>query len=76
MYSTPEGVKAYADWASVPVSVAKRTLDEFVTKQGVNPDVVSDLPGIMESAVEFRYLPKPLTDAQVKDFLQIPARRT
>jgi NitT/TauT family transport system substrate-binding protein len=59
MYSTPEGVKAYADWASVPVSVAKRTLDEFV-----------------ESAVEFRYLPKPLTDAQVKDFLQIPARRT
>jgi NitT/TauT family transport system substrate-binding protein len=75
MYSTPEGVKAYADWASVPVPVAKRTMDEFVTKTGVNPDVVSDLPGIMQSAVEFRYLPSPLTDAQVKEFVQIPPRR-
>lgn len=75
MYATPEGVKAYADWASVPVPVAKRTMDEFVTKEGVNPDVVSDLPGIMQSAVEFRYISAPLTETQVKELIQIPPRR-
>lgn len=75
MYSTPEGVKAYADWASVPVPVAKRTMDEFVTKQGINPDQVSDLAGVMKSAVEFKYIPAPLSDAQVKEFVQIPPRK-
>jgi NitT/TauT family transport system substrate-binding protein len=75
MYSTPEGVKAYADWAAVPVPVAKRTMDEFVTKQGVNPDTVSDLKGVMQSAVEFKYLPAPLSESQVSDFVQIPVRR-
>jgi NitT/TauT family transport system substrate-binding protein len=75
MYSTPEGVKAYADWASVPVPVAKRTMDEFVTKQGINPDQVSDLAGVMKSAVEFKYIPALLSDAQVKEFVQIPPRK-
>jgi NitT/TauT family transport system substrate-binding protein len=75
MYSTPEGVKAYADWASVPIPVAKRTMDEFVTKRGINPDQVSDLAGIMSSAVDFKYMPAPLTPEQIKEFIQIPPRR-
>lgn len=74
MYSTPEGVKAYADWADVPESVAKRTMDDFVTRRGVDPDRVSDLDGIMKSAVEFRYIPASLTESQVKEFVQIPPR--
>lgn len=75
MYSTPEGVKAYADWASVPIPVAQRTMDQFVTKAGVDPDKISDLEGVMQSAVEFRYIPAPLSAAQVKEFVQIPERR-
>ncbi|MDB5597493.1 MAG: NitT/TauT family transport system substrate-binding protein [Hyphomicrobiales bacterium] len=74
MYSTQEGVKAYADWASVPVPVAKRTMDEFVTKAGINPDKVSDLAGIMASAVDFKYVSAPLNADQIAQFIQIPPR--
>jgi NitT/TauT family transport system substrate-binding protein len=72
MYSTPEGVQAYADWASVPNAVAKRTMDEFVTKAGIQPDKISDLSGAMESAIGFKYISAPLTPAQLKEFVQIP----
>jgi NitT/TauT family transport system substrate-binding protein len=75
IYSGPEGVEAYAKWAEVPVPVAKRTLDDFVTKAASNPDQVSDLPGIIAAAVEFKYIPAPLTEAQMKDLVQIPPRK-
>jgi NitT/TauT family transport system substrate-binding protein len=75
IYAGPEGVEAYAKWAEVPVPVAKRTLDDFVTKAASNPDKVSDLPGIIAAAVEFKYIPAPLTEAQMKDLVQIPPRK-
>lgn len=74
MYATPQGVEAYADWASIPVRVAQRTMKEFVTKEGINPDQVSDLEGAMKSAVEFRYMAAPLSKAQADDFVQLPSR--
>jgi NitT/TauT family transport system substrate-binding protein len=75
MYSTPQGAEAYADWASVPVAIARRSMADFVTKRGIDPDKVSDLDGVMKSAAEFRYIPAPLTKAQADDFIQIPARK-
>jgi len=74
MFATPQGVEAYADWASIPVRVAQRTMKEFVTKEGINPDQVSDLEGAMKSAVEFRYMAAPLSKAQAEDFVQLPPR--
>ena len=75
MYTTPEGAKAYADWANVPVAVAKRTMADFVTRKGVDPDKVSDLDGVMKSAVDFRYIPAPLSKTQVDELVQIPPRK-
>lgn len=74
MYATPQGIEAYADWASIPVEIARLTMKDFVTKDGINPDKVSDLEGAMKSAVEFRYMPAPLSAAQAKDFVQLPPR--
>jgi NitT/TauT family transport system substrate-binding protein len=75
VYSSDEGAKAYADWAGVPLGVAKLTLKDFVTKDAANPDKISDLKGVVAAAVDFKYIPKPLTDEQTKDLVQIPPRK-
>jgi NitT/TauT family transport system substrate-binding protein len=75
IYSGEEGAAAYAAWAEVPLPVAKLTLADFVTKKAANPDQVSDLEGAVASAVEFKYIPAPLTADQMRDLVQIPPRR-
>jgi NitT/TauT family transport system substrate-binding protein len=75
MYSTPEGVAAYAAWAEIPLPFAHRTMKEFVTREGINPDKVSDLDSVMKSAVEFRYIQGPLTPSQINELIQIPSRK-
>jgi NitT/TauT family transport system substrate-binding protein len=73
-YSTDEGPKTLAEVAGVSVEAAKRTMAEFVTKSGVNPDKVSDIEGVMTSGVEFKYIPAPLSPEQLKELVQIPPR--
>ncbi len=74
IYASPDGAKAYAAWAGVPEPVAKRTLDDFVTAKAADPDQVSDLPGVVAAAVEFKYIPSPLSAEQMKDLVQIQPR--
>ncbi len=75
IYTTPEGVKAYARWAEIPEAVAQRTLKEFVPIEAANPDEVKGLQETMKDAVEFKYIPAMLTEAQVKELVQIPPRK-
>ena len=75
IYSGDEGAAAYAAWSEVPLPVAKLTLADFVTKSAANPDTVSDLEGAVAAAVDFKYIPAPLTAEQMKDLVQIPPRR-
>ena len=75
IYAGMEGAEAYAKWAEVPVPIAKRTLDEFVTKSASNPDRISDLEGVVAAAVEFKYIPAPLTPEQMRELVQVPPRR-
>jgi NitT/TauT family transport system substrate-binding protein len=76
IYATPEGIKAYAGWASISEATARRSLQEFLPKSAVDPDRISGLDDIMADAVSFKYMPAPLTQAQVDDLIQIPERRT
>jgi NitT/TauT family transport system substrate-binding protein len=75
LYGTPEGLKAYAAWAQISDGVAQRTFKEFMPKSAVNPDKVLGLDRAMASAVEFKYIPAPLSAEQVKDLMHIPPRR-
>jgi NitT/TauT family transport system substrate-binding protein len=75
VYATPEGRKAYAAWSSISEDVAKRALQEFLPKQAVDPDRISGVDEIMADAVTFKYLPAPLTKAQLDELIQIPERK-
>src|SRR5258705_4151024 len=41
IYSTPEGVRAYAAFAKLPEATARRALQEFLSLQPVDPDRIS-----------------------------------
>jgi NitT/TauT family transport system substrate-binding protein len=75
IYSTPEGIRAYATWANISEATAKRALQEFLPKEAVNPDRISGLEDVMADAVTFKYIPAALTTRQVEELIQIPERK-
>ena len=75
VYSTPEGLRAYAQWASISETTAQRALAEFLPREAVDPDRISGVDDIMADAVTFKYIPAPLTKAQLDQLIQIPERK-
>ena len=75
VYSTPEGLRAYAQWASLSEATAQRALAEFLPKEAVDPDRISGVDDVMADAVTFKYIPAPLTKAQLDQLIQIPDRK-
>jgi NitT/TauT family transport system substrate-binding protein len=75
VYATPEGLAAYAQWASIPEATAKRALTEFLPKEAVDPDRIAGVDDVMADAVAFKYIPAPLTQQQLDELIQIPERK-
>jgi NitT/TauT family transport system substrate-binding protein len=75
VYATPEGLAAYAQWASIPEATAKRALTEFLPKEAVDPDRIAGVDDVMADAVAFKYIPAPLTKQQLDELIQIPERK-
>jgi len=70
----PKAVAAYAKWAGVSESVARRTRDDFILKQNALPDQTSGLDAIMAYAVTYKFVPAPLAAEQVKTLIQLQPR--
>jgi NitT/TauT family transport system substrate-binding protein len=73
LYADPAAIKAYAAWSGLPENIARRA-PEFLTKQNLDPRHVSGLDAIMADAVKFKYLPAPLSEAQLAEVIQVPLR--
>ena len=73
LYSDPAAIKGYAAWSGLPENIARRA-PEFLTKDNLDPRRISGLDTIMTDAVTFKYLPAPLSGAQLQEVLQIPLR--
>lgn len=72
LYDNPDGVKTYAQYAKVSEPLAKRIRDEFLPKAALSPDKVSGVDKITQTAIDFKFMQKPLTPAQLKEVIQIP----
>ena len=72
LYSSPDGVKAYAAWSGLPDSLAKRA-PEFIKIDNLDPGRISGLDEMMTDAIKFKYLPSPLSKEQLKTLVQLPA---
>jgi NitT/TauT family transport system substrate-binding protein len=73
MYAGDDALKVYAEFAGVSIDIARQVRDQFFPKSLLVPDQVSGLPTLMEDAVAFKYIPKPLTKDQLADLIRIPA---
>jgi NitT/TauT family transport system substrate-binding protein len=72
MYDSDEALKVYADFASVSVDIARRIRSEFDPKEMVDPDRIEGLDDLMQESIRFKYISAPLTQAQLKELVQIP----
>jgi NitT/TauT family transport system substrate-binding protein len=46
-----------------------------MTRRNMEPTRISGLDGMMADAVKFKYIPAPLTEAQLKEIFQVDAVR-
>ena len=75
IYSTPEGLKAYAAFAKLSEATAKRALQEFLPPAAVDPDRMSGIGEVMADAIAFKFITAPLTKDELAELIQIPGRR-
>lgn len=64
-------LKVYADWLNISMAKAKRSRDDFYPFPALNPDTVIGLDVMMEDAVKLKFMAAPLTQAQLKELVQI-----
>lgn len=72
VYSTPEGLKAYAAFAKLPEDTARRALREFLPLSAVDPDRISGVDEVIADAIAFKFITAPLTPAQRKELIRVP----
>jgi NitT/TauT family transport system substrate-binding protein len=76
MYSSdPKALQLYAEHANISPEMAKTVRDKFYPKSMLQLGRIDGLDGLMEDAVAFKYLPKPLTPEQQKDLLQLQGEK-
>lgn len=75
MYSSPDAIKAYAEFVGIPEPIARRTRDEFFPRKAIDPDKIVGLDAVMPDAVALKYIPAPLTKDQLAELIQIPPRQ-
>jgi NitT/TauT family transport system substrate-binding protein len=72
MYESDEPLKVYADFAGVSVDIARRIRSEFDPKEMMDPDRIEAMDDLMQDAIRFKYIAAPLTQAQLKELIQVP----
>ena len=72
LYDNPEGAKLYADYGKVSESLAIRIRDDFLPKAALQPDQVLGIDAVTRDAIDFKFMPAPLTEQQIAELIQIP----
>jgi len=76
MYSdNPQVIKDYAEFVGVPESVAKRVRDDFFPKALIWPDEIKGIDTLMPEAVTLKFIPEPLTPAQLSELIRIQGKK-
>ena len=60
------------DFAGVSIEIARRIRSDFDPKEMVDPDRIEGLDDLIEESIRFKYIAAPLTQAQIKELIQIP----
>lgn len=72
MYTNPAALSAYANFAGTSPETAKQVRDVFYPRENMKVDHISGLDSVMADGVAFKFLPAPLSAAQITALFQIP----
>jgi NitT/TauT family transport system substrate-binding protein len=76
MYSAnPQVIKDYAEFVKIPEPLAMRVREEFFPKALINPDEIKGIDSLLEEAVTLKFIPAPLSKAQVAELIQVAPRK-
>jgi NitT/TauT family transport system substrate-binding protein len=71
MYSSPDAIHVYAEYAGVPDAIAQSTRETFYPKATLEPDRISGLDAVMADGVKFKFLAAPLSKDQLAKVIQL-----
>src|SRR5262245_2440062 len=74
MYASADAPRLYAEKTKIAEALVKDSIAKYHTREAMQTDAIKDLDGIMRDAVKLKFLDKPLTAAQLAEFIQIPPR--
>ena len=71
MYSSPEAVPRYLAFSGLSEPAVRLMLKEFIPKESLQTGTISGLEESMQDAVQFKFVPAPLNEGQLKELIQI-----
>jgi NitT/TauT family transport system substrate-binding protein len=71
MYSSAEAVPRYLAFSGLSAPAVRLMLKEFIPKESLQTEKISGLEESMRDAVQFKFLPVPLNEGQLKELIQI-----
>jgi NitT/TauT family transport system substrate-binding protein len=74
VYTSQDGLLAYAKWAGLSEAAAKRAMDEFLPRTALEPRRIVGIEEALNDAVAFKYTAERLTPGQVEELIRIPKR--
>src|SRR5262245_50184542 len=74
MYTSADAPRSYAEKTKIPEALVKESIAKYHTREAMQTDAIKDIDGIMRDAVKLKFLEKPLTQAQLAEFIQIPPK--
>ena len=73
MYADPAAFAMYEEFSKVPRELMARVRDEYFPKRVLWPDDIRSLDLIVSDALKNKFISHPLSPAEIKDMVQIPA---
>jgi NitT/TauT family transport system substrate-binding protein len=74
MYSDPRAIEMFAKYAGISNSMAQTVRDRFYPKTMLQLDEIKGIAELMQDAITFKYLARPLDQHQLDELLQLPAK--
>ena len=72
MYSGGDAVPRYIAFSGLSEPAVRLMLKDFIPRESLQTGKILGLDESMKDAIQFKFIPAPLTDTQLKELIQIP----
>jgi NitT/TauT family transport system substrate-binding protein len=72
MYASPDAEPRYIAFSGLSESSVRHMLADFIPKQSLQTASIMGIEESIKDAIQFKFLPAPLTDDQLKELIRIP----